>query len=218
LKVNYIKDGLVETKDNIDELDMGGLLVYPENEWRKRYRSMYIRDTKNVMKLCVIIFLIVVIPIWGLTLIRGIDPPMILFIAASSFGFIPLATVLLIFLPIILFHAKRHPTEGLYEHGAFLERTFIPYDEVVDLEMTEIKNIIVGRLEKWKLMYKPAERGKLVMDHMLVDMKLLGFEGMALLYDKVKESKTSKDPPKLVVYRGKGGVGKREYVPQTDDA
>lgn len=52
----------------------------------------------------------------------------------------------------------------------------------------------------------------------VVDTVFLGPDGVYRLYRMMETIKNDERPPKLVVYRGKDGVAKREYIPQVVDA
>ncbi|MCJ2539949.1 MAG: hypothetical protein LN414_01615 [Candidatus Thermoplasmatota archaeon] len=213
MKIKYIEEGLVKKADTVD---MGALLVYPEEEWRRRYRTMIRQDLRNNAKFCSLLFIIILVPIFAFTQFLGeiLSLQDILWIIVASY--FPFIFVLVII--IIKFRQRSQlPPEGLYEEGVFVGLTFVPYEEVQDVTENTVKNFLVGRIERWQLKLKPADRGRLELDYIEVDALIFGFAGLARLHELVWMARERDGPPKLVVYRGKGGVAKREYVPEAED-
>jgi hypothetical protein len=210
LKQQYLKDDKLEKGTDIP---MGSLMLYEEGEWRAR--TLYARRVfmANIARGYFLTwFFLLPFSVVMLFLNDWLDPPqfwgfilLVLVITSAVFG--PIAYV-------IHRNGKAEPVAGLYTQGLLLfNRIFVPYDQIESFEEKVAGNALFGRITLVHLLPKETGGKSKLLPLLAVPKGFLGQEGMLALYRAIEVPHQDDGPPTLVVYRGKGGVAKREYVP-----
>lgn len=215
MKIKYIEEGLVKKADTVD---MGALLLYPREEWDRRFRNLMYRDSKIVIKISVLIIGLPLVILFLVT--RWLDQPLnpMFFSGLLVLSILPLLTIVSA-LHYLLWSKDRSPVIGLYERGIMDNLFFVTYEEIEKFEENKLKSPFVKERTYLSLEFKPAERKWYQPKGTMVDTEFLGPEGVYYLHWAIKAAKEGQEgPPKLVVYRGRGGVAKREWVPEVEDA
>lgn len=177
-------------------IDRGALLVWPEEEWRERNRRRSLRSAKGLIMFGTMMFLTLSAVITYMVIrdhpVRWFD---VLLIVIPTFATYVLAKILSNHFRMRA--DRKLPPEGLYENGVQLShRVFLPYEEVSRVE----------RIGRTVTLRRGASRNPLpgvkIAAGWLMDMDVLGEEGLEELEARVAGRPTGEEPPRLMLYGG----------------
>ncbi|MCK5252975.1 MAG: hypothetical protein KAQ96_08490 [Thermoplasmata archaeon] len=214
MKQRYLKDDKIKKGTNVD---LGSLMLFDEPEWRARTIG-----AKRVFNASLFrSYLVVCILLLGIILITPIMAEFTIDAGYSIFILVLVALSSLLFAPMFFAfyrNGRADPVAGLYTEGFLLfNRIFVPYDQVEGIDEKVSGNSILGQVAMVYLV--PKGKGKKSSLFLLlgVPKTFLGNEGLDMLHRSIKGTQSGELPPKMVVYGGRGGVAKREYVPEVED-
>ncbi len=214
MRFKTVEDGLVNWSDYHDT---GRLLIHSRDDWDRRYTKVFYRDMKKILLLFGVPLYIVVIVITLFVWRLGIPS-----VPAFAIGSAVVTSILVGVILYASFHYlwSRHkrPVRGLHERGIMTFGPFIPYEKIKKIEEIEARAVMIKRITYLTLIFGPPDRKLFQPFRTVVDSELLGHDGIAYLFSAVKAAKEGQEGrPAMVVYGGRGGVAKREYVPEVED-
>lgn len=212
MRFKVIRNGLVE---RVGSYETGALLLHPREVWDRRFKRIFYRDMR--------VFLVVFgLPVAALVLflfllIAWFDISSLLFLATAATVVVPFVVLPPLVMWLVYMRAMhRVPARGVYEKGVMTYTCFVPYREIIDIdehrqsipltpELTFLDLVFMSNVNRrWN---HPSSAS--------IDTDFLGKDGTMYILTAIRAAKReAEDPPRLVVYRGRGGMVEGEHTPE----